>query len=266
MTSFDLSAVPTSILDELMGHLERMTATQEVSAARLASWALEPLLEEVQSALSGAAAGAARAAVQATLATRASPRTNPELVWSGEDWNLHSQARDAEVVMAEIFGNARREVLLTGYSVSDRRLFEPLKHVMASHGVRTQFFLNFDQTAVDGSSPKRASPLSVASIAADAERALRGIGLGGAERPAVYYDTRLLDGGDFCSVHAKVVVVDQRVTLVTSANLTRRGHERNVELGILLEDEIFARRVVHQFNALVQRGRFAECPARAVDG
>jgi phosphatidylserine/phosphatidylglycerophosphate/cardiolipin synthase-like enzyme len=37
-------------------------------------------------------------------------------------------------------------------------------------------------------------------------------------------------------MHAKSVVVDRRWWFVTSANFTRRGHERNIGVGTLIED------------------------------
>jgi len=37
-------------------------------------------------------------------------------------------------------------------------------------------------------------------------------------------------------LHAKLVVVDRRIALVGSANISMRGMERNYELGILLKD------------------------------
>ena len=42
---------------------------------------------------------------------------------------------------------------------------------------------------------------------------------------------------------AKCVVVDERFTLIGSANFTSRGQERNTEAGVLIEDEGVARRV-----------------------
>jgi phosphatidylserine/phosphatidylglycerophosphate/cardiolipin synthase-like enzyme len=41
-------------------------------------------------------------------------------------------------------------------------------------------------------------------------------------------------------MHAKCVVVDHAIALVTSANFTSRGHERNIEVGVLIQDSTFA--------------------------
>jgi phosphatidylserine/phosphatidylglycerophosphate/cardiolipin synthase-like enzyme len=74
-------------------------------------------------------------------------------------------------------------------------------------------------------------------------------------RPDVYYDPRTaVRGPPWVSLHAKCVVVDQRFTLIGSANFTTRGQERNVEAGVLIEDEDFARRLAAQWQSLIDAG------------
>jgi phosphatidylserine/phosphatidylglycerophosphate/cardiolipin synthase-like enzyme len=60
--------------------------------------------------------------------------------------------------------------------------------------------------------------------------------------PQVYYDPRSLvtDAAGPTSFHAKCVVVDDRIAFVTSANLTEAAQQRNIEAGILVEDEVSA--------------------------
>ncbi len=57
-------------------------------------------------------------------------------------------------------------------------------------------------------------------------------------------------------MHAKCVVVDEKVALITSANFTERAQRDNVELGVLVRDPAFARRVAAQWRVLVARGLF----------
>jgi phosphatidylserine/phosphatidylglycerophosphate/cardiolipin synthase-like enzyme len=52
----------------------------------------------------------------------------------------------------------------------------------------------------------------------------------------------------------QVVVVDERMTLIGSANFTERGQERNIETGVLIEDEGFAERMVGQWRRLIEGG------------
>jgi phosphatidylserine/phosphatidylglycerophosphate/cardiolipin synthase-like enzyme len=51
----------------------------------------------------------------------------------------------------------------------------------------------------------------------------------------------------FASLHAKCVVVDGRWVFVTSANFTDRGQTRNIEVGVLLDDERLAAVLEAQF-------------------
>jgi len=60
------------------------------------------------------------------------------------------------------------------------------------------------------------------------------------------YILALITAYDYCNfydfnhpleeLHAKLVVVDRRIALVGSANISMRGMERNYELGVLLKD------------------------------
>jgi phosphatidylserine/phosphatidylglycerophosphate/cardiolipin synthase-like enzyme len=50
------------------------------------------------------------------------------------------------------------------------------------------------------------------------------------------------------------VVVDERFTLIGSANFTDRGRTRNIEVGVLIDDPDFARQLVRQWQGLVNEG------------
>ncbi len=53
-------------------------------------------------------------------------------------------------------------------------------------------------------------------------------------------------------VHAKVVVADERVCFITSANLTGFAMEKNMEAGVLISGERIPRQFAEHFHALVQ--------------
>ena len=55
-------------------------------------------------------------------------------------------------------------------------------------------------------------------------------------------------------MHAKCVVVDARRVLVTSANFSYTAQEKNVEVGVGLDDPRLAARLRAQFDTLVKRG------------
>jgi len=50
------------------------------------------------------------------------------------------------------------------------------------------------------------------------------------------------------------VVVDDERALITSANFTDRGQERNIEAGVLIEDHVFASELAGHWRQLVNAG------------
>jgi phosphatidylserine/phosphatidylglycerophosphate/cardiolipin synthase-like enzyme len=78
----------------------------------------------------------------------------------------------------------------------------------------------------------------------------------------LYYDPRSLDVdmNRRATWHAKVIVVDDEVSFVTSANFTEWAHQRNVEAGALIRSTDFARQLRQQFDNLVQARVVLEVP------
>ncbi len=76
----------------------------------------------------------------------------------------------------------------------------------------------------------------------------------GTRLPEVYYDPRTLshDVATRAAWHAKCLLIDDEVALVTSANFTEWAHQRNVEAGVLVRSQHFARQLRSQFDSLVQ--------------
>ena len=100
----------------------------------------------------------------------------------------------------------------------------------------------------------------------------------GDPRPRIYYDKRaLVAGPPSCSLHAKCVVVDGARAFVSSANFsnrwggvratvtnfTQRGQERNIEVGVLIEDAGFAAALAGQWLGLIEVGLAALYVPRA---
>jgi phosphatidylserine/phosphatidylglycerophosphate/cardiolipin synthase-like enzyme len=75
--------------------------------------------------------------------------------------------------------------------------------------------------------------------------------------PEVFYDPRSLTQtkGPKACLHAKCVIVDDRLLFVTSANFTEAAHERNLEAGVILDDSSAAKGMKLQFERLVQSGQ-----------
>ena len=88
----------------------------------------------------------------------------------------------------------------------------------------------------------------------------------GERLPELFHDPRALLTRDQTSergcMHAKCIVVDGEEVLITLANFIQAAQVRNVEAGLALRDELTARRVVAQFERLVQPGRLLPLPVR----
>lgn len=248
-----LSELPIGVLTQLVDQLAPQRSS-EITRTALLAGRLEDAaaIDELMSL-----PPAARLPVlRAVLATRQSLMARaPELVWTGPDRSGDGARRTAQVVR-ELFGSAQRHVLISGYALRDAAdLLAPLHARMLNAGVRVDVYLSVDQDAHPGGAP-RAMALSEV-----AERAWRHIGGSWPWTdavPRVLVDARLLDGREFCSIHAKAIVVDSSRALVTSANLTERAMERNVEIGVVLHDPTFASELVGHFDGARRDGRFVE--------
>lgn len=75
----------------------------------------------------------------------------------------------------------------------------------------------------------------------------------GVRRPEVYYDPRGLspDAETKATWHAKCILVDDRIALVTSANFTEWAQQRNVEAGALVRSRHFTMQLRSQLESLI---------------
>lgn len=204
-------------------------------------------LEELRKTVGSEAGLAAicRLVVAERGATRArAPKV--ELVWTGPE-RLGASTRDTKVVVAELFARARRSVLVSSYSLgSGATLFAPLAARMAEvASLRVRMF--FDITV--GNEPST-GPHTREGYESRFVRRFLGTQWPGPRRPEVYYDPRTIED-DSIHFHAKCVVIDEEIALVTSANTSAAAQGENVEAGALIEDRLFALSLARQFDDLV---------------
>ena len=74
--------------------------------------------------------------------------------------------------------------------------------------------------------------------------------------PAIYYDPRALrlEMNERASLHAKAIIVDGRKVFITSANFTEAAQERNIEVGLKLEETSLATQLTRHFQGLRDAG------------
>jgi hypothetical protein len=242
-----LRAVALPELEQLLAEVRRGAVSCPLTPAGLLSAHLGHL-EPHLALLRGLDAGGVQAVLDAVIAERAA-RSTPrvELVWTGPETRV-STARDTAVVVRELFAAAERTVLIAGFSFDHGTdIFGPLHEGMRDRGVSAALFLDIPRAGRDEQDLEAHADRQV-------ERFLRNNWAFGAPVPDIHYDPRTVQPDALASLHAKCVVVDDRRALVTSANFTERGQARNIEVGVLVEEERLARALAGQWWRLVEAG------------
>ena len=177
------------------------------------------------------------------------------LVWTGPE-GAGAASRDTAVVMGELFACAETSILVAGFALHRGRvvLAALAQRMAARPQLRVRLFLNVHRRRGDTASPAEL-------LRRFREGFLRQDWPPG-PMPQVFYDPRsvALPPPTPPALHAKCVVVDDRIAFVTSANLTEAAQQRNIEAGVLIGDELFARAVRAQFDGLVEGGALRALP------
>ena len=145
------------------------------------------------------------------------------------------KAKSTKNTVESMLKGARKSILITGYSLSD--YFDDLVDVIikkSQTGVFVEFFINDieSQGNMDKLNRYKGHFLRLYN-----------------------YSPK---GDAMSALHAKVISVDEKNTLITSANLSYHGQEGNIELGVLVESEKIARQVKDVFTKLVFKKVFTE--------
>lgn len=144
-------------------------------------------------------------------------------------------AKPTMTVVRSMLEGAGRNILITGYSLSS--YFSELTDTIidkSQRGVFVKFFINNIEKQPD------------------ADKLLR-------------YKGRFLQIYDYsneedkmAALHAKVISVDMKQTLITSANLSYHGQQGNIELGALIESEHTAKQLDDVMTQLIFRKIFKQ--------
>lgn len=163
---------------------------------------------------------------------------------------------DTLAIMRRLIDEATSEVLLVGYAVRQgRRVFERLAARMEEKPeLKVWLCLDVSRKQTDTSLPQEI----VRRFAND----FREKHWPGKRLPELFYDPRSLsDARDKrSSLHAKCVVIDRRVALITSANFTEAAQQRNIEAGVIVRYPLFVERLVGYFEGLRASGQLVSIP------
>jgi hypothetical protein len=246
-----LRDVSTTVLERLLEAVATGTLKTPIDRAALVGFGVRHQLDALERALSGHKSTACLAVLDVALAEREARKPTPELVWTGPEAPAGT-ARDTAVVLRALFEGAVESVLLAGYSFDHAHdVLAPLHASMASRDLDVRFFVDVPQI-VPGANP-------TTHLGEHLGRFFDENWPFGDPRPHLYYDKRALcPGPPFCSLHAKCVVVDGARAFVSSANFTQRGQERNIEVGVLIEDPSFASFLAGQWIGMIDCGLVGE--------
>jgi hypothetical protein len=247
----NLRGVSVSVLSQLRTAIADGSLRAPLDRASLVGFGVRSQLDAIAGALAGHMSAACLAVLDVALAERSAPRPVPELVWTGPEAQSGT-ARDTAVVLRALFEQARETVILGGYSFSHAHdVLAPLYQVMCNHGVAARFFVHIPQ--IERGQDARAH------LHEQLDAFLVQSWPFGEPRPRVYYDKRaLVPGPPYSSLHAKCVVIDGAKAFVSSANFTQRAHERNIEVGVLIDDSSFAGSLAAQWLGLIDAQVVAE--------
>lgn len=153
--------------------------------------------------------------------------------------------RDTAVVVRELFAHAQKSVLVVGYAVHQgASVFEALADRMKRiPDLDVKLFLDIARPDNDTTSAKML-------VSRYAQRFRDSQWPKDCPLPAVYYDPRSVAENKRSSLHAKCVVVDAEQVFVSSANFTKAGQERNIEVGLTIRSHHLANRISHHFHLL----------------
>ena len=176
-----------------------------------------------------------------------------ELVISGPDVP-GVPTSDTAATMRTLIAEATKEILLVGYVVHHARdIFEPLSERMAAdRRLRVVFCIDISRKPGDTSLDSE--------IVRRFARDFRDKHWPWSEVPSLYYDPRSLsdDPERRSSLHAKCLVADRRIALITSANFTQAAQQRNIEVGLLTRHAPLIERLCTYFERLIGTGQLAE--------
>jgi phosphatidylserine/phosphatidylglycerophosphate/cardiolipin synthase-like enzyme len=211
----------------------RLAASADLRRAcdELAAW-LADLHAGTPGQIAWLIAGAAQAAY------RARQQQSLDVVWTGPEVASGAGRLTAATVI-DLIGKARREILIVSYATQTEPAIEAALQAAVERGVEITLLTE----------RHRDNP----TYAATGEpfpglRALR-----------LHWPTDRRSPG--AALHAKIIVVDDRIALVGSANITGRAMESNLECGIRLHGGPVPRSISDHITELQARGYLERAPS-----
>ena len=185
----------------------------------------DAMLEKAFPELSAEQIGEVREMVASAMQTEDSDKVSLVLTAPTE---LSIKARSTRSVVRSMINSAERNILITGYSLSS--YFADMTDTIiekSQRGVLVKFFVNNIEKQ------------------SEFDKIIKYKG----KYMEIYDYTQPED--TMSAFHAKVISVDQKKTLITSANLSYHGQQGNIEIGTLIDSKHVAKQMEDVFTKLV---------------
>lgn len=205
---------------------------------QVASALAEALLPEGSRSPREVALGLRAAAAAARLVRR---ETKLDLAWTGPVPPSHTLRRTGQAFL-DVVRRADERLWLVSYAVHYTVDVTAALLEAAQRGAEVRLVLESAQE-----NPRFQGVDGITAMPPELRDAVRVFVWPRARRPADAF-------GNVPALHAKLALADSRLLFVTSANLTGKAHETNIELGFLIEGGRAPEWVAEQLEWLVEQG------------
>ena len=253
-----LLELPPFLRQRLASALETGLLSTPFTEAQLRSVVGPGAEEAVAASREWARLGVSGAAAAAWLRSLDQANTSvvpASFVWTGPGAAKGLHSRDTRQVYRELIASAKRSLLISTYAYFDGpQQFRDLAAKMdANPSLRVTLLLNIDRG--------RRSTTKADQLVLRFADQFWNRDWPGQAKPSVYYDPRsLAPEGPGAVLHAKAVIADEQSLFVTSANLTEAAQDRNIEVGVLLNDRTLALTALRHFRALIDQKLLHQIP------
>lgn len=245
-------SLPSPAVEHLASAIESLSECP--AAGKLANLGSTPRSRELLSKLSEewSVLGSAVEGRMVSVALRAahrvvyasSDRREPEIAWTGPSTTA-VPTRRVDQVLYELIAEARSEIWLVSYVAYGAERAVDALAMAATRGVRIRLVLELASESGGKLSFDTADQLRARLPMAN-----------------LYYwpleNRRVDQEGRHGILHAKCIVCDRTVALISSANLTDYALELNLELGLALRGGAVPLQLADHFEQLVLRGELRE--------
>ncbi|TFD99517.1 DISARM system phospholipase D-like protein DrmC [Jeotgalibacillus sp. R-1-5s-1] len=162
-------------------------------------------------------------------------------VWTGPSFSTSPIKNKTFETIKSMFLSAEKEIVIVGYNFSLESTIVKLlvKELIDASNRGCRINIIFHENETNKKRILESWPMDV-------------------RLPHLYYWESKKREGYTTSLHSKLICIDQRQLLVTSSNFTLNGLEKNIETGVLIENDNSVKQIREQFRSLLNRNEIVK--------